>query len=466
MAAGISPDQGAPRQPADGTGDTARTLATLLQIERDARHARTEASFRFVVVNDTRRLVDYDQAVLWRRYEGGKIRVEAVSGVADISRETPYIHWLEQVISQHAAMATATETRLLEPGSTSGETAANWQEMVSGDVLWCPFLAPDGLLVGGLWLSRTRSPWLTSDRALLERLADAYTHAWLSLTNKSRTASHRFVSRLLAGRKRLTWLLLLLVVMLIPVRQTALAPAEVIPYEPVIVTAPMDGVVREIHVEPNAPINAGELLFSLDDTTLRNRHEIAIKAAEVARANYVVTSRKALQNEDSKADLAMLRAEVELRQAEAQYTEELLRRIHVHAERDGIAIFTAVNDWLGRPVITGEKVMTLADPAQTEIRLWLPIDDAINLETGAAITLLLNVNPTQPLSGTLRQTSYEAQVTPEGNLAYQLKASFRDNSDVSRIGLRGTGKVYGKRVLLVQYLLRRPFSALRRFTGL
>ena len=462
MVAGISLNQGNSPQPANNSDDTARTLATLLQIEREARHARSEASFRFVVVNETRRLVDYDQAVLWRRYEDGGIRIEAVSGVADISRETPYIHWLEKAISLHVTTATATQTHLIEPGMAGG----NWQDMVNGDVLWCPLLTPEGMLVGGLWLSRTTSPWQTSDQALLDRLADAYTHVWLSLTTKSLSASKQFAARLNVGRMRLVLLLILLVVMLVPVRQSALAPAEIIPYEPVIVTAPMDGVIREVHVEPNSSIRAGDLLFSLDDTTTRNRHAVALKSAEVAQADYARAARKAFQDEDSKAELAMLRAEVELRQAEAQYTEELLDKIHVHAERDGIAIFTAVNDWLGRPVITGEKVMTLADPAQTEIRLWLPIDDAINLETGAAITLFLNINPTQPLQGTLRQTSYEAQVTPEGNLAYQLKASFRDGSEAPRIGLKGTGKIHGDRVLLVQYLLRRPFSALRRFTGL
>jgi len=34
------------------------------------------------------------------------------------------------------------------------------------------------------------------------------------------------------------------------------------------------------------------------------------------------------------------------------------------------------------------------------------------------------------------------------------------------VGFKGTGKIYGKRGFLISYLLRRPFSALRRFTGL
>ena len=109
--------------------------------------------------------------------------------------------------------------------------------------------------------------------------------------------------------------------------------------------------------------------------------------------------------------------------------------------------------------------MTLASPDQTEMQLWLPVDDAISLETGAPVKIFLNIDPTHPLTGTLRQTSYEPQVTADGNLAFQLKVGF-DNPDIQpRIGLKGTGKIYGDRVLLIGYLLRRPFSALRRFTG-
>ncbi|MDX2455921.1 MAG: HlyD family efflux transporter periplasmic adaptor subunit [Gammaproteobacteria bacterium] len=453
------------RQAANNPVATARVLATLVQIEREARHASSEANFRFIVVNETRRLVDYDQAALWRKRDDGSIRIEAVSGVANISRETPFIRWLERTVTAYAGTAAASGTHLLTADSITTETARDWPDMVTGNVLWCPLLTPAGDLVGGLWLTRCSPAWQTSDQALLDRLVDAYTHAWLALANRNRAGTLQLTGRL-AGRKRLVLLPLLLAILLLPLRQTALAPAEVIAYEPIMVTAPMEGVIREVHVVPNSAVQAGDLLFSLDDTAIRNRHEVALKAAEVAQADYLRAARKAFQDEDSKAGLAMLRAEVELRQAESRYTEELLDKIHIHAERNGIVIFTAANDWLGHPVLTGERVMTLADPVQTEIRLWLPIDDAINLEIGAAVTLFLNIAPTHPLHGTLRQTSYEAQVTPGGNLAYQLKATFSNDSDAPRIGLKGTGKIYGDRVLVIQYLLRRPFSAIRRYTGL
>lgn len=450
---------------ADSGEQKALTLATFLQLEREARHAITPETFRFVVVNQTRRLIQYDQAILWKTDSAGRARVEAVSGIAEHSREAPYIHWLECTIAARLRLDSAGRAHVITHDDMPTDDVADWNEWIGGTVLWLPLLTARGELYGGLWLVRTAGGWQAGEQALLERLGDAYAHAWLALERQSRRApfwkggkpgSRRYLAAL--------WALPALM-LLLPIRQSALAPAEIIPVDPVIVTAPLEGVISAIHVQPNSVVHKGDLLFSLDDTTLRNKYEVALKDAEVARAEYLRAAQKAFKDETSKSELSMLHARVSLREAEARYTGELLEKVDVHAQRDGIAIFTAVNDWLGKPVIVGEKVITLADPAQTEIQLWLPVDDAISLETGAEVKLFLNTDPTRPLTGVLRQTSYEPQITAAGNLAFQLKARLDSAGAAPRVGLKGTGKIYGKRVLLISYLLRRPISALRRFTG-
>ncbi|MGD2136825.1 MAG: HlyD family efflux transporter periplasmic adaptor subunit [Gammaproteobacteria bacterium] len=460
-----SPAEAEPQPPADNGDRRSQALATFLQLEREARHAITPQAFRFVVVNETRRLIRYDQAVLWKLDSAGRARVEAVSGIAEHSREAPYIHWLENMIARQLRLNTAGQRHVITHADVGSAEQADWNEWIGGEVLWLPLLTARGEIHGGLWLIRAGSGWQAGEQALLERLADAYAHAWQALERHAGRPLIGTGGRSGLRRYRLWLAAALVLVLLLPVRQSALAPAEIIPLDPVIVTAPLEGVIRAVHVQPNSAVHKGDLLFSLDDTTLRNKHEVALKAAGVAQAEYLRAAQKAFKDESSKSELAMLRAQVALRDAEARYTGELLDKVDVHAVRDGIAIFTAVNDWLGKPVIVGEKVITLADPAQTEIQLWLPVDDAISLETGAEVKLFLNTDPTRPLKGTLRQTSYEPQVTAAGNLAFQLKARLDTTDTPPRVGLKGTGKIYGNRVLLISYLLRRPISALRRFTG-
>jgi len=449
------------------TGDKeSLVLATFLQLERQARHAESAERFGFIVVNETHHLLRYDQAVLWKTLSADKLAIEAISGVSVVSTEAPYIEWLKNILKEQMSGEKAGQCHTVSSNDISESAQKDWNEWIGSDALWCPLLTTQGKLYGGLWLTRSSGEWHPSEQALLGRIADAYTHAWQALDRQSTRSPWLPRINLKSGRNRIALIAALLAALMLPVRQSALAPAEIVPLDPVIVTSPLDGVISDIHVQPNSPVRKGDLLFSLDDTTLRNAHLVAIKSADVAQAEYLRAAQKAFSDETSKSELAMLRAQVEVKDAEVRYTSELLEKVEVHAGRDGIAILTAVNDWIGKPVVVGEKVITLADPGQTEIQIWLPVDEAINLEIGAEVKLFLNIDPTHPRSGTLRQTSYEPQVTPDGNLAFQLKAGFDQLDNQPRVGLTGTGKIYGKRVLLISYLLRRPFSALRRFTGL
>lgn len=135
------------------------------------------------------------------------------------------------------------------------------------------------------------------------------------------------------------------------------------------------------------------------------------------------------------------------------------------APRDGIAIFESVEDWVGRPLKVGERIMVIADPAAVELELRLPVADAIELEPGAAVQFFLNVAPQDPLAGVLSFSSYRATPAEDGALAYRLRARFADGVAPPRIGLKGTAKVMGEQVSLAYLLLRRPLAVLRRWVG-
>ena len=224
-------------------------------------------------------------------------------------------------------------------------------------------------------------------------------------------------------------------------------------------------MIKTISVSPNQSVRQGDLLFTLDDTTLESRKQVAEKSLQVARADYLRAAQKAFTDLSSKAELAMLEAQVEEKKADLEYNEAMLARIKVRAEQDGIIIFTDANDWIGKPLTTGEKVMTLAKPQNTEVEAWVPVADAITLEEGSRVRMFLNTDPVNPLDATLYQASYEAELTPEGVLAFRIKANF-EGEKRPRVGLKGTAKIYGEKVSLFYYLMRRPLAAARQFLGL
>lgn len=446
--------------------------ALLLQLEREARHAESEDALRFVVVNQTRRLVSYRQAVLVRMEGPGRFAVEAISNVPVIDREAPLVRWVTQVLAAlrpdqpldpepQPGQPTA---RRLDAGKLPPALLADWAEWWPPEALWQPLTAPDGRLLGGLVLLREQ-PFKPAEAVLADRLADAYAHAWEALR---RRFGRRFADAGARRRRRwMTWAVaaILLVVLAWPVQQSALAPAEVVPRDPWVIAAPLEGVVQEVLVEPNQPVAAGDPLFRFEEAPLRARRDVAAKQLAVAEADLRLAQQGAFRDLTRKGEVALKEAAVSLRQSELAYAEELLSRAVVTAPAAGVAVFADRDDWTGRPVAVGERVMVLADPARTELRAWLPVSDAISLEPGTEVRLFLAVDPLNPVEAVLRRASYDSELTPEGVLAYRIEAGFLADA-LPRLGLQGTAKLYGEHAPLAFTLFRRPIAAIRQVVGL
>jgi len=440
-------------------------LSTLLQIEKQVRHAETPAELGFIMVNDALRLFKYRQAVWWQMRAGGGISLDNISGIDQPDSQAPYVLFLKKLIRSAVKWTENRKLGPLEPSVLGKVEQTGWEEWSLGRVLWCPMISPAGELMGGMLFFRD-SPWSESEIALMERLIDAYSHAlWALRRHKSGLGRGLFKT----WRKGwVKWLAVgcVTALMFLPVRLSVLAPVEIIPQDPFIVSVPMDGVIRKIDVLPNRKIAPGDMLFQMDDTSLTGEYKVSKKALDVAKAEYLRAAQKAFFDDISKSNLLLLRAQIEQKAAEVDFMAEMLKRTRVRAEKEGIAVFGDVNDWLGKPVVTGEKVMIIADPPQVEAQIWLPIEDAIALKTGAETQIFLNVSPDRPLKAVLRNASYEAQLTPQNVLAFRLKASISDEIRPPRIGLRGTAKIYGEHFSLFYYLMRRPLAALRQKIGI
>ena len=437
-------------------------LSTLLQLQTQCRHLSNRAEFGFFVVNDTLRLLKYHQAVLWQK-KGRGAKLAAVSGVDRANVDSPYLQWLKKVGGHLLKQKDAASGRVVAREQLPAGLQKGWDEWAGGAALWCPLLA-DGKVLGGLWLTRD-DDWAPSEVALLEQLADAYGHVWQLLLLRP---AWRNQQRSRVGFRLLQAILVsaALASLALPVKLSVLAPAQIVPVKPLLVSAPLRGVIKKFHVQPNQAIKAGDLLFELDDTELRNRHQVAGKAMAVAQAEYLRASRKSLSDRDSVIDADVLKAQVAIKTAEVAFAADELARIKVRAERAGIVVFADVNDWLGKPVVTGEKVLLVADPQQMELEIKVPLDNAINLEPGAEVRMFLHVDPSLEVRGTIRQTSYEARETEQGNLAYLVKATLDQSPAQLRIGFMGTAKIYGKEARLYYYLFRRPWAVLRQTLGI
>lgn len=434
-------------------------LAGILQLSSEARRAEGLDGFAFVAVNRTRQILDYRTAILWRPGELGGLRVHAVSGVPLPDADAPMVRWLARAAAALKDQAVGAVTAAALPADLAGE----WAQWVPPNALWLPLPDPAGVLQGGLWLFRDAA-FGEAEVMLATTLAESFGETLARHLTRRRTG----LRGILPHPRRRTLLVAavgLVALALVPVRLSVLAPAEIRPRDPAVVSAPRDGVVAAFLAESNQQVAAEQPLIALDNTEARAQADIAAKALAVAEAEWRKSAQASFGDRDSAADMQVLQARTERARAEAAHAAGLLARSQVTAPRAGIFVSPDPADWIGRPVRTGERIAAVADPARVELLVWLPVADVVEAEPGAEIDMFLNTAPLAPLAARLRTLSYDAQATDEGVLAYRLIADLDPAEAIPRLGLKGTAKLHGRRVPLIAWVLRRPLATLRQMVG-
>ncbi len=443
--------------------DSPNPALALLEFERRIQSAASNREVAFRAVNDGSQVLRFDQAVLWRLDVFSRPLVAAASGLADVSVDSPYQQWLVRLI-QTITPASFEASRTLTTAELPEAIAEDGADWCPGHILHCPLRGPNGAALGGILFFRAQ-PFTEAEHAAAEWIARSTGYA-LWAWRSERSGIKRWLKSRKTWRQLAVAAVLVALACLIPVRLSVLAPAEITSARPIPVTSPLDGAVREILVKPNQIVRADELLAVLDDTGLRNRLELASRGLNIARADLQRATFKSFSDEASRFELQVLNARTQEKLAEVTYLTELLEKSKLTAPQGGIAVFSSQEDWRGRPVQVGERIMMIADPSLIDVTIYVPPEDAVELERGSEVNLLLHVDPLSPLEARIERSSYEATVAPDGTLAYVVRAQLLPGQGLPRIGLRGTAKIYADRVTLGYYLLRKPLAFFRRTLGI
>lgn len=440
---------------------------TLWDLARRARQAESDRELGFILTNDTVALAPYRQAALWLAQEG----VWSLSGVVQVDANVPYAQWLDAV-ARHLNAQGADAPRPFSAADLPADLAAEWQHWWPTHALWMGSTAPG---VPGAALLLRDDPWTPEELAVLQEWAEVWWHAFAALHRPRITRLRGWrqrLSQLVASQPGQVWwrqrrvqvALAVLVALLWPVRLTVLAPGELVPANPLVIRAPLDGVIDVFHVQPNQQVKAEQPLFSFDEIVIQSRLEVALQALATAETDYRQTSQLALSDAKSKTQLGLLAGKVEERRAETDALQEQLARARVLAPQPGVVLMDDPSEWIGKPVATGERILRIATLDDVEVEAWLSVADAIRLSPGDAVSLYLSASPLSPVSATLRYMAHDAVQRPDGTFAYRVRATL-DGKTSHRVGLKGTAKLHGGWVPMAYWMLRRPVATVRSWLG-
>jgi hypothetical protein len=433
-------------------------MSVLIGLVQRARKAVSAEEVAFIMVNETIMLTPYRQAVLWRRGGG----MAAASGLSALDRNAPFILWMEKLC--RALAEDLDGPRKLTAKDIAPDLSEDWPEWLPANVLAVPLVSPGDDPLGILLFGREEA-WSEAETRFVAEAAGTYALAWAYHLRPNGLQELR--NRWMRFPRRRWWAAVaVLAVALFPVRMSVLAPGEVAARDPAVLRSPLEGVVEHVVVVPNQKVEPGQLLFELDTSLIRGKLDVAQKALGTALAEYEQAAQQAFFDLKAKAQLGVLAGRIEERRADVSTLSDQLARSRVVAPRAGLVVLDDPSEWIGRPVIVGERVLAVSDERDTEIEAWLSPSDMIDLPENGPVTLFLNVDPIHPVRARLRYVGYESLMRPDGTIAHRVRAALTPGEEGPRLGLKGTVRLDGHRVPLIYWLLRRPMAVVRQTLGM
>lgn len=420
-------------------------LSNLLQFQSKLRWATDEAK-RFMIVNETINFVKYGQCFLYEKSDDfPKGEITAISGVSEIDQSSAASISAKKTIENHPNKSEITKSKTDE-----------------GYLLMIPLHAQKQVNWSGYLLFSHDKDFSDENLNILKLLADSYAHALLNNEGKNKYKVKSFM----ANKSKINKVFLAIALLcLFPVKESIIAPAEVIADDPILVRSPLNGTVKQIHVKPNDHIDKGELIVSLDESELESQLEIAIKLRNTAEQEYRQTVQQAINGGDKSLEISKVKGELARQNSEVEYLNQLSKRTAIYAEKSGVAVFQDPYDWIGRPVAVGEKIMLIADPNKSLLEIKLPANDAIDFPDNSPVSFFANSAPHSPEKASLSYVSYRASKTSESDYSYRAEALWDEKTDI-KLGSKGSAKVYGKLRPFIWQVLRKPFATIRQWIGI
>ena len=92
-------------------------------------------------------------------------------------------------------------------------------------------------------------------------------------------------------------------------------------------------MVKNIIVNNNDRINSGDLLVQIEDTDLKNNFNLAKQSLQVAEKQLLRSRQFSFSNNEEKAKLAELIAQVDLKKAEVESTAVRLKNSKIFSDK-------------------------------------------------------------------------------------------------------------------------------------
>ncbi len=441
------------------SGQAIHLLAAINRLGLKAFSSPSKTALIFLILNDTIQVVRYNRASLWK-IDANDMELLGVSGHAQVNPNSFLASEWKQILR---GIKNNAQPQILESVSQIKEhdDIPGHKNIVHENVafVWIPIYSKEGTV--GLLLERWNGiKWQYDEVEIMNFLAQNYSAAWNRYTNTDRfkkffTKPVRIASAIVAFS---------LLFIQIPLR--IVAPCEIVAKNPILITAPLEGIIEEVKVEPGQLVKKGDLLFSYDKNVPMEELKVAEKQLNVVQADAKRANSLAFRDKKALGEYAILALKLKKEKTLLDLARYKASKLNVFAPEDGIVMLKNKDEWRGNPTQIGEKIMMIGDPKETEVKIWIPESDNIELNLGAEVKVILNTEPDSSYKAELSYIAPYISFNEKNMPSFMAEASWETPPKDLKIGLKGTAILYSENVSLFYYIIRHPLTYVRSILGL
>ena len=220
-----------------------------------------------------------------------------------------------------------------------------------------------------------------------------------------------------------------------------------------MLSAPVAGFLKQVHVRPGDVVKEGQLLVEMADQELLVERE--------RWSSQLAQSDSTLAEANAKADRSQLvigLAKSNEMQAQLDLVQSQLDRSQVRAPFDAVVVHGDLSQRLGAPLEQGAELMTLAPAGQFRVIVEVDEADIAHVSANQEGLLALSALPWDSLALRVARITPMA-TTLEGRNVFEVEAEFTQTPSLTqtkvRPGLSGHARIHvGQRPLLVGWVMR------------
>jgi RND family efflux transporter MFP subunit len=444
-------------------------LDALLAVSREITATLDLDRVMQTVVNASAALIRYDRCAIAIQ-ERGRLRVGAVSGLAEFDRKSPEIQRMEELLQWVFLSGSDVNVTEREDGTLAAdrpETEEKFRALFrdTGLKAFYAVLLRDEEGKLGVLAFECREP-IVFDAETRDLLAILVNQATVAVRNAQLYQQVPLVGfwkpllerrrrlREIPGGRRLTWgvgiLVAALVLFLVPWRLRVGGPARVAPGRRAVVTAGVDGIITSVLHREGDVVPKDEVIATLNDETYQSA--LADAQAAYAIAESEVSKQRAAGNAPA---LFEAQSHVDELKARIGMEQQALNFTRLRAPAAGVIVTPRLEERVGQNLSRGTEFCVVADVGTVSVEVAVAEEDSSLVAPGQPVDVKLNSYPTRGFHGAV--TRVGARIREEGKDRFVIAEVSVGNSDaVLKTGMLGKAKIRAGHRKIITLLLRKP----------